>query len=283
MGNRPERTGSAPKIGFTRSVVASGAVTIGFIGFGTIAREIAANLHPGEAKRLIALVREHPAREVAPDIEVVTKLDALLLARPDIVVEAAAPAALAEFGPAILAAGLPLVVASVGAFADGALLEECLRHASAGGGRIIVPAGAVGGLDYLAAVRNANASVRYTSRKPLAAWHAELAEMGLDLARLNEEIVLFEGSPDEAARRYPKNLNVALTIALAAGPTRTAVRVVADPGVVRNTHEIEVESSVGTAFLKFENRPSAMNPKTSAVTALSLLSALRRHFDSLVI
>jgi len=127
------------------------------------------------------------------------------------------------------------------------------------------------------------AQVRYTSRKPLAAWAPELRALGQDPQALAAEIVLFEGTAAEAARRYPRNLNAGLTVALAAGADRTIVRAVADPAARHNTHEIAVESSAGSASMTFVNRPSAANPKTSALTALSLAAAVRRHFASIVI
>ncbi|RUU07022.1 DUF108 domain-containing protein, partial [Mesorhizobium sp. M6A.T.Ca.TU.002.02.2.1] len=116
----------------------------------------------------------------------------------------------------------------------------------------------------------------YTSRKPPAAWRAELVALGRDGD--DGPVILFEGSAPDAAALYPKNLNAGLTVALAAGIERTRVRVVADPAVRENIHEIDVTSAAGRAHLRFENAPSPHNPKTSAITAFSLAATVMRHF-----
>lgn len=254
---------------------------VGLIGFGAIGRALATHLTAPDY-RLTVLRRA--AAPACPGIDAVDTMDALVAAGPMLVVEAAGHAAVAQYGPALLERGRNLIIASSGALADEDLARRLVLAAEEGGGRLIVPAGAIGGLDYLAAVAGIDGTeVRYTSRKPPAAWSEELRAIGHDPATLATQVVLFEGSAAEAARRYPRNLNAGLAVALAAGPAHTRVRVVADPAVSGNVHEIAVESPVGTAAMSFDNRPSPDNPKTSALTALSLAAAVRRHFDPLVI
>lgn len=258
---------------------------VGLIGYGAVGRDLHARLAPDPDMRFTVLLREASCSgtEVA-GAAIVRTLDELIAASPELVVEAAGQAAVVELVPAVLEAGIDVVVVSSGALGDGELLGRLVRIAGTSGARLTVPAGAVGGLDYLAALRGVeDVRVRYTSRKPVAAWTNELREAGQDPAALGGEFVLYEGSAAEAARRYPRNLNAGLTVALAAGHERTTVRVVADPAVSRNTHEIAVESPVGIATMSFANLPSAANPKTSALTALSLAAAVRRHFEAVVI
>lgn len=95
--------------------------------------------------------------------------------------------------------------------------------------------------------------------------------------------MLYEGQAREAARLFPKNLNVGLTIALAVGHERLSVRIVSDPAAAGNTHEIEATSPLGTARMSFVNLPSTSSPKTSALTAESLVVAIRRQFDCIAI
>lgn len=255
---------------------------IALIGFGAIGRALAADLGCDPAHRLAVLT--HHAAELPPNIRALPDVAALIAARPALVVEAAGQSAVAQYGPLLLKAGISLVVASTGALADESLLQRLTAAAQESGARLIVPAGAIGGLDYLAAVAGIEgAKVRYISRKSPSAWSAELAALGHAPESLASAVVLFEGSAAEAARRYPRNLNAGLTVALAAGPAVVNVQVIADPAVSGNTHEIEIESPAGTATLRFANRPSPDNPKTSVVTALSLAQAVRRHFASLVI
>jgi aspartate dehydrogenase len=257
---------------------------VGVIGYGAIGRDLHARLALDPEFRFTILLRETADAVSGCGTIAVRTLDELIAAKPDLVVEAAGQAAVAELVPALLEAGIDVVAVSSGALGDSELLGRLTRIAQQSGARLTVPSGAIGGLDYLAALHGVEGvRVRYTSRKPVAAWADELREIGQDPATLQREIVLFEGSPAEAARRYPRNLNAGLTVALAAGHERTTVRVVADPSVARNTHEIAVESPVGEAFMSFANLPSPSNPKTSALTALSLAAIVRRHFDPVII
>ena len=261
------------------------APAIGIIGFGAIGSDLSARLvRDGHA--VIVLLR--PGSEwrsaVPPGIPVVCTIEALIAARPAAVVEAAGQAALATLAPGLLAAGITVVAASTGALGDAALFAQLEAAARDGGSRLIIPAGALGGLDFLAALRGTpDAEIRYTSRKPPAAWQAELTAAGHDPGTLASAVLLFEGRAAEAARRYPRNLNAGLTVALAASPAPVLVRVVADPAVSLNTHEIEVESALGTASMRFANRPSPTNPKTSALTAANLAAAVRRLVAPVVI
>ena len=255
---------------------------VALIGFGAIGRALAAELGKDSAYRLAVLRRG--AVPLPREIGAFDTLEALIAARPALVVEAAGQGAVEAYAPALIEAGISLVITSTGALADDGLLHRLVLAAETSGARLIVPAGAVGGLDYLTAVAGLpDAQVHYTSRKPPAAWSEELRTLGHDPEALSSEVVLFEGSAGEAARRYPRNLNAGLTVALAVGPALADVRVIADPAVTDNTHEIAVESPAGSALMRFANRPAPDNPKTSLLTALSLAAAVRRHFDPLVI
>lgn len=249
-----------------------GACTIGLLGFGALAAELVGSFD-ADAVEWVALVRDAGAKPVTSGVRFVDNLPDLVAAAPAAVVEVAGHGAVGAHVPDLLEAGIPVILASAGALSDEALSARITQARAQTGTRLVIPSGAVGGLDYIAAIsRLPDAAIRYTSRKPVAAWTAELAARGLDSG---SEVVLFEGSPAEAARLYPKNLNAAFTIAQAAWPAPLSVRVVADPQAAGNTHEIEATSAAGTAFLRFVNAPSRANPKSSMVTALSLAAALR--------
>lgn len=253
--------------------------TIGLIGFGAISREVAAQLAANGAGSpvIVALVRRAPNE--APGVRFVQRTAELIAARPSLVIEAAGHAAVSEHVVTVLKAGIPVVLASVGSLADDDLRKRVETAAANGNTELILPGGAVGGVDYLRAVaRSASLKVRYCSRKPIAAWAKELAERGHALDKIDGEIMLFEGNAREAAQSFPQNLNVAMTLALAGpGVDEIAVRVVADPNAKGNTHEIDIESSAGRARLVFENGPLPTNPKTSALTALSIVQAVRER------
>lgn len=252
---------------------------VGLIGRGAIAREVVGLLKGVDSRiACAALIREESARptQFAGAVEPVTTIESLLQTGPHVVVEAAGHDAVATLVPKALSAGIPVVIASVGALADEQILRRLVDACAPPGGRLCIPSGAVGGLDYLRSLQFVpDATVSYTSRKAPAAWRSELHAAGVDVATVDHERVLFEGTAREAALRFPRNLNVAMAIALAGvGVHRTIVRVVADPHVNQNTHEILACSALGVAEFRFRNTPSLANPATSLLTAHSVVASI---------
>ncbi|MDN2582067.1 aspartate dehydrogenase [Aquibium sp. ELW1220] len=265
---------------------------LGLIGYGTIARTLAGHLAAVSGiEAVTVLVR--PGREAdvpasfgdgAIPVAAVTSVDALLAERPDFVVECAGHSAVDAFVPPLLRAGLDVVVVSIGALADEALSRR-LRDAAVGGrSRMILPAGAVGGIDILSALgAGGEIQVRYTGTKPPKAWAGTPAEAVVDLAALDRPAVIFEGTAREAATAYPKNANVAATLALAgAGFEATRVVLVADPSAPGNVHEFEAVSPVARVTMRIENAPSG-NAKTSLATIMSVLREIRNRQGPVVI
>lgn len=270
--------------------VSGPAHRIAFIGLGTIASDVCASLQQGgRVGRYIAgaLTSGKSARQTAsqPSCCRFGTLEDLLAWQPDLIVEAASQEAVWRLVPDCLRAGRPVLVTSVGALADAERFKVLQEAAAAGGAVLRVPAGAVASLDYLQALRGmADVSVVYESRKPPAAWQDELAQNGIAPETMTGPLVLFSGSAREAALRYPKNLNVAATVALAcAGMDATQVSVVVDPAAQGNTHTITVRSPLGTLQTTLVNQPSPTNPKTSWVVAQSIVSAIERQFASFVV
>jgi aspartate dehydrogenase len=215
-------------------------------------------------------------RRLARDVFVTSDLDAFLVECPEIVAEAAGHEALAQAAVGILAAGIDVVVSSVGALADDDLRGRLEGAAKKSGAKLLLSPGAIGGLDILGAAKLAGlSSVTYTSRKPPSAWRGTRAEGLVDLASLTQACVFFEGGAREAAQAFPQNANVAATIALTgAGLDATHVRLVADPAVSRNVHEITIHSACADVTIHIEGRPSPSNPKTSATTGYALARIL---------
>lgn len=249
---------------------------IALIGYGAIGEEIAASARRlGEIDRLCAvLVR--PGRE-AGGLPAVHDVPGLLAARPDTVLECAGHGAVAQFGEEVLAGGVDLVVSSVGALTDEALARCLLAAEAAGGGRLLVPAGAVAGLDGLAAARLAGLQeVTYESHKPPHAWKGTPAERLIDLNAPVEEQVFFEGTAREAAAAYPKNANVSVAVSLAGlGLDRTRVRLISSRKVTDPLGVITARGDFGTFVFEIFARAAPSNPKTSALTAHSLLQCAR--------
>lgn len=252
---------------------------VGLIGAGAIGKQVLAHLGkwPDSAVTLL----QRPGRPPPDGFKisaVAESLAGLLAHRPDIVIETAGQRAVAELVEPILAEGIPVIICSTGALADGALLARLMQCAEKAKVALSIASGAVAGLDYvrIAAMRP-DAVIRYSSRKPVAAWRRELRQQGHDPDSLSHPVTLFEGSPDAAAKLYPRNLNAALTVALAAMPIPVQVRVIADPRASGNCHEIDVSSNLGRAHMEFVNAPDPDNPKTSLLTAFSIIRLLEDH------
>jgi aspartate dehydrogenase len=251
-------------------------------GLGAVGRALVSRLAAGvRGLDLVAVAArdrgkaEATVHELGIDVPVVPIDELEPLA--DLVIECAPAKLLREIAEPFLRAGKEVVVLSAGA-----LLEhpDLLDMASTRGGRISVPTGALVGLDAVgAAAEGEIRSLRLTTRKPPAglAGAPGIEASGVDLATLTEPVRVFAGTAREAARDFPANLNVAVALSLAgAGPDRTEVEVWADPGVTRNTHTIEMESDVADVTMTIENVPSE-NPRTGRITALSVISMLRKR------
>lgn len=240
--------------------------------------QIAAVVVPAEGAEAARAV----AQRLAPGAQVVQAVPADGI---DLVVEAAGHAAIEQHVLPALRRGVPCIVASVGALSAAGLPEQLEAAAREGRTQVQLIAGAIGGIDALAAARIGGLStVRYTGRKPPHAWKGTPAEQGRDLDALANETVIFEGTAREAATQFPKNANVAATVSLAGlGLDRTTVRLIADPAVRENLHQVEAAGAFGSFELTMRNQPLAANPKTSALTVFSAVRALRGKVAPLVI
>jgi aspartate dehydrogenase len=197
-----------------------------------------------------------------------------------VIVEAAGHTALTTHGPSYLRRGIDLIALSAGALSDDALRAELVENARAGHSTIFVPSGAIAGLDGVGALTlGGQGQVTITTSKPPAAWKGiEYVErLGVDVGQLNAPLVLYEGEARHAVAFFPQNVNVAAALSLAGiGFDRTRVRVVADPSLSRNTHEIEVNGDRGHLHLRIEGVPTPSNPKTGYLACLSAVAALRK-------
>ncbi len=164
----------------------------------------------------------------------------------------------------VLEAGADLVVTSVGAFADDALLERVTATARATGRRVILPSAGIGALDMLAGAAVGGLDrVIITVRKAPAAWTGTPAEALCDLDALGTATTLYEGAVREGARLYPANVNVPAVVALAGlGLDRTTTRIIADPAVEAHVIEVEADGAFGRFHFREEMVPSQSNPKT---------------------
>ncbi|MFL9827070.1 aspartate dehydrogenase [Rhodoplanes sp. SY1] len=255
---------------------------IGIAGLGAIGRAVARALADGMPGLELAGIaaRDHAKARAWLDAQgiacPIVKLEAMP-SHADLVVECAPAAVLDAICRPMLSARKKAMVLSAGALLSHPELIELASHK---GGQIIVPTGALIGLDAVtAAAQGTIHSVRMTTRKPPRglAGAPHLVTNDISVENLTEPKRVFAGTAREAAIGFPANVNVVAALALAGiGPDRTTIEIWADPGVDRNCHAIEVDADSAKFQMSIENVPSE-NPRTGRITALSVLAALAKQ------
>jgi aspartate dehydrogenase len=268
---------------------ASAPLNVCLIGFGAIGQAIYARLADHARLRVAhVVVREERVMEVQSQLREGTQAVSQVPPETQLVLECAGHSALVAHVLPALKRGVECAVLSVGALAELGLPEQLAQAATQGGTQLHLLPGAIGGIDAIAAAKQAGLTrVRYTGRKPPLAWRGTPADAAFDLAALaqsQQSATIFEASARQAAAQYPKNANVAATVSLAGlGLDATEVRLIADGSQTDNVHEIELEGTFGKMKLEMRNQPLPENPKTSMLTVLSALRFLDNRVASLVI
>jgi aspartate dehydrogenase len=252
------------------------------IGHGSIASWVAAQLQADQNLKISQVLcrpgREEAAASAIPGAVAITDASQAT-GNIDYALECASHAGLAAHGPGLLNLGIDLGVVSIGAFSDPAISEALESAAAAGGAQIELLGGAIGAIDALAAAKQGGLDeVTYIGRKPPVGWKRSAAEETLDLDRLTTAEVHFSGTARDAARRYPKNANVAATVAHAGlGLDNTRVTLIADPAMTGNRHVIEARGAFGSFSFTIDGKALPGNPKSSALTAMSAVRAVRNR------
>jgi aspartate dehydrogenase len=257
------------------------SLRVAVAGFGAIGAVVARHLDEGVEGLVLTAVSARD-RKAAEERQAKFRKPVPVLApgdlaeHADVVVECAPAAVFREIAEPALRAGRIFMPLSVGAL---------LRHmdlvdlAKSTGGRIVVPTGALLGLDAVRAAAEGDiTSSRIVSRKPPRglAGAPYLVENDISVEGLTEAKRVFKGTARDGAKGFPANVNVAAALSLAGiGPDRTELEVWADPAVDRNIHRIELESDSARLTMTIENIPSEDNPRTGKITALSVVAALR--------
>jgi aspartate dehydrogenase len=248
-------------------------INVGIVGMGVIGRHVADAITKGiPGVALAGVTVRNPAR--ALDHRALG-LDGLIRAS-DLIVEAATQEALREIAPSVLTAGKHLMVLSVGGLVG--VLDEWAQLAEKHGCRILVPSGAIAGLDGMKGAREAGiTSVVMETRKPPrglagAPW---IERQHIDLGAITTETLIFEGPATEAVKAFPANVNVVAAVSLASiGPEKTRIKIYAVPGQERNQHRVTIEGEFGRLRVEIENVPSE-NPRTGKLSYLSAIAMLR--------
>ncbi|KUG20951.1 l-aspartate dehydrogenase [hydrocarbon metagenome] len=249
-------------------------IKIGLLGCGNVGQIIAKHAEGIEIVALFDMIAGH-AQELTAfcRAEPYTDFDAFIAQDFDLVVEAASVGAVRSYGEAILEAGKDLVLLSGGALADEDFREELVETARRNNRKIYIPSGAIIGLDNLKIGRISpfKTLLLRTTKHPSA--------LGISGAGRTE---IFKGQARECIKQYPKNINVAVALGLAAG-READVELWVDPDVERNIHEVYAEGEFGDIYIRIRNVPSPDNPATSYMAALSILTLLRNLDNPLVV
>jgi aspartate dehydrogenase len=261
---------------------------VGLAGLGAVGLEVAKRLIagvPGLTLACVAVRDPEKARRALPQVgdTIPVRKTTELADSCDIVVECLPPALFREIAVSTIDKGrifMPLSVAQL--LENGDLIERARQK----GARIMVPTGALIGLDAVrAAAEGTIHSVKMVTRKPPAGLEGApyLLRNGISLRGLKEPLKVFNGSAREGARGFPTNVNVAAALSLAGiGPDRTQLEIWADPTVTRNTHTISVDADTARFTMTIENIPSE-NPRTGKSVAPSTVAALRALVSELKI
>jgi aspartate dehydrogenase len=194
-------------------------------------------------------------------VKIVASVEEIIAAKPKVIVEAAGQGAVHMYFDKLVASKAEVIFMSTGALLDH---DTSNPH-------VHFPAGAIGGLDAIAAAANAGIDeITLTTRKNPKALGKPITV----------ETVTFEGDAEQAARQFPREMNVAATLALIVKPTKVKVKVVVDPATTRNTHEINVKWRYGDMQFKFANMPHPDNPHTSALAAWAAIRLLQTLLQS---
>ena len=266
--------------------IAQNKKRVGIIGCGTIGGQLAIAIDSGSVKNatLVSLFdvvqgsAQSLKQKLRTSVSAHIDFDSFISTDCDIVVEAASQDAARKFAPGVLGSGKDLMIMSVGALANKALLQSL----QAAKGRVYIPTGAIAGIDAIRAVKHLLESVTLTTTKsPKALAGAPFFEKAkIKLEDVKEKTAVYEGPASEAVRMFPANVNVAAVLSLAGiGFEKTRVRIVADPAASTNQHEIAAKGSFGEFRFTVNNAPSPGNPKTSYLAVLSAIECLRAICD----
>jgi aspartate dehydrogenase len=257
------------------------SIRVAIAGLGTVGRAVARRLNaglPGLELACVAARDQAKAKSwlAAQGIECPVVTLGSFPDHADLAVECAPGDILADICKPMLTAGKRVMVLSAGALLP---RPELIDLAKQHGGQIIVPTGALLGLDAVtAAAEGEIRSVRMITRKPPVGLDGAryLVSNAISVTGLTEPKRVFAGTAREAAAGFPENVNVVAALALAGiGPDRTQIEIWADPALKRNCHTIEVDADSARFSFSIENVPTE-NPKTGRITALSVIAALRK-------
>jgi len=269
---------------------------VGLIGCGAIGTVLAQAIDAGRAgkTRLLIVFDSVPDRswdlattlshkpKVAKTFDEFIEHEGMQL-----VIEAASQEAVRRYATEVIWKDKDLMIMSVGALIDNRLFSHVWSLTKSSTRRVLIPSGAIAGLDGLKAASVGRIDeVTLTTRKSpeslKGAPYLDQNEIAID--NIRDSTLIYEGPALEACKLFPANVNVAASVSLAGiGPEKTKVRIIVDPTLDKNIHELSVKGEFGNLTTHTENVPAPSNPKTSYLAALSAIAALKRITEDIVV
>ncbi len=260
-------------------------IKIGIIGCGAIGSRIAQSITQDfkDDCRLSGLYDIDPlktqklAQAVATPRVVQHSLKELIQSA-EFIVEAVTAKNTKDIIKKVLRAKRSILVMSVGHLLNA---KDIFQLADRNKCELLIPSGAIAGIDAIKAASLKNIkSITLTTRKPPSGFADTpyIAQKQIVLKDIKKETTIFEGKVDEAVKYFPKNINVAATVALAANAQdKLSVRIVTSPEFKTNSHEIEVIGDFGRMVTMTDNVVCPDNPKTSYLAVLSAIQTLKQY------
>lgn len=263
-------------------------IRIGLLGCGAIGTELALAVDSGRVPAAVITHVYDDSKEASATLvkklknkPEIVKNSHLLSSHPvNIVVEAASQNAVRDVALSVLQNKRDLMIMSVGALLDESIYDILSDACKDFKKRIILPSGAVAGLDGIKSVRSELESLSITTTKhPRSLKGAKFFETSkINIDSIDVPTTIFHGTAKEAVSLFPANINVAALLSLSGiGSEKTLVKIVADPDTAKNTHHIQAEGKFGEMTFTIANYPDLNNPKTSRLAVMSAIETLRRY------
>lgn len=265
--------------------------TIGIIGCGAIGTQVALALDTGRINNTVlrflfdadksaanGLAAKLTTGGIARFSEFTELISSAEFKQSSLVLECASQEAVRLFARPLLELGKDMIVMSVGALTDNALLSALLDLSAKNGTSLVLPTGAIAGIDAIRSAREGLESVMLiTTKNPKALEGAPFFKKNnISLDTINKKTTIYCGTAAEAISNFPANVNVASILALAGlGMQKTMVRIVVDPRIRYNQHEVIAEGKFGKLNIKLKNYQAEGNPKTSYLAILSAIETVR--------
>jgi len=193
----------------------------------------------------------------------------------DLILETASAQFIRDWAVFILSSGIDLMALSTGPFVDQAFWERVCHTAYKSKSRIYIPSGAIGGMDILKAARLTRIDKLLLVSRQSSKNFDIVENRELQSSFKNGPTLLFEGSAQEAVKRYPKHINIAATVLIATKAwNKLTVKLISDPSIKCAQHKLFMEGEIGKLSLKFTHRPVSESIRIGNMSWQSAVSFL---------